>query len=381
MTLSVCCVTGDPGHQVFAALDPFRAVADEIVIAADDRTSADDLSWYAAVADQLYTIEFTHLERIQSWLHSRCSADWILRIDGDECASPRLIERLPEVIAQRTVSQFYLPRRWLFPDAAHWLEESPWWPDLANRLVRNDGALFFPGTLHTTALRVDPAGFLADPLYHLVTLQPRQSRQRRLTRYSAGHPELRLASGRPVNETYYLPEQAEPLRIAQVPDEDRSAIDSVLSGEPSQSPSRRAAVITHAPLSETDRFYAQRVFDAGGYSARITPFESDLRFVAGETRGVLFWIENTGTETWPWGLDRAPHIHLTYEAWDYPSRSWAESEVITPLAHTVSPGDRALMPITVVAPLAPGHHRLRVDLRHAAHRWFGCATEIDIEVH
>jgi hypothetical protein len=43
MSLSVCCLTADPPVQVVASLSLLREVADEIVIAADDRIEPDEL--------------------------------------------------------------------------------------------------------------------------------------------------------------------------------------------------------------------------------------------------------------------------------------------------------------------------------------------------
>lgn len=380
MRLSVCCPTSEPGARVRAVLEPLRSVADEVVIAADKRTPREDLAHYGAVADKLFTFEFTHIERIYAWLHAQCEGDWILLIEGDEFASPVLIDRLPELVRQRRVNQFFIPRRWLFPDPGHWLEESPWWPDLSNRLVRNDGSLFFPGTLHSDALRVDPAGFLDAPLYHFPLLEPLDARRRKMDRYAAHRPYLRLSSGRPVNETYYLPEQAARREPSKVPPEDRDAIVQLFTQAAAPTPREPRASPRHVTLSETDRLYAQRGFDPEGYRAEITPFETDFAFAAGEQRGFLFWVANAGSEVWPWGLERPPHIHLTYEMWDPQALLWRESGVITPLPHALQPGDRALMPVTVIAPHGPGRHRIRVDLRHAGHRWFGCGTELEIEV-
>jgi hypothetical protein len=379
MSLSVCCPTGDPGPRVHAILAPLRAVADEIVVAADVRTSPEDLRWYAAVADRLFTFDFTNVERLYAWLHAQCSYDWILLIEGDECVSPGLIERLPDLTSQRLINHFYVPRRWLYPDLEHWLDESPWWPDLSNRLVRNDGALFFPGTDHTDALRVDPAGFLEVPIYHSAALQPLDQRRAKIERYRRTTSHLRIGGARPVNETYYLPEETSLRTPVPIPDHDRSAIRALVRGSSGPSPPP-ARGVPHVPLSETDRFYAGRPFAASGYRAHLELFERDLSFSPGEQRALLVRLVNRGTETWPWGLERPPHLHLAHQHWDPCGGAWIDSEVITPLPHAFEPGTSALVPITVIAPGDPGNHKLRLDLRHAGHRWFGSPLEIQLSV-
>src|ERR1700721_2935088 len=85
MTLSVCCLTSDPGARVAAILRQLRPVADEIVVAVDSRLDPDRLGRYAEVADILLRFEFVDsVEQSVPFIVSHCSGDWILRIDGDE---------------------------------------------------------------------------------------------------------------------------------------------------------------------------------------------------------------------------------------------------------------------------------------------------------
>ncbi len=141
MTLSVCCLTDAPGSRIQALLEPLREVADEIVIAADQRTDPVDVEIYEAVADRVLRVEFEILESHLAWLHAQCSGDWILRLDGDEQVSPELVAVLPELIAAPEIRQYWLPRRWVDPSGRGWLDELPWSPDYHNRLVRNDSSL------------------------------------------------------------------------------------------------------------------------------------------------------------------------------------------------------------------------------------------------
>ena len=119
MTLSVCCLTSDPGARVAAILRQLRPVSDEIVVAVDSRLDPHRLGRYAEVADRLLRYEFVDSAEQAAFpgSPSQCTGDWILRIDGDEVVSPTLIERLPELTSARDVFQYWLPCRWLFPDA------------------------------------------------------------------------------------------------------------------------------------------------------------------------------------------------------------------------------------------------------------------------
>jgi hypothetical protein len=152
MSLSICCATANPDRAA-AVLSTLREVADEIVVAVDVSGGEQDLTPLGAVADRLFEIELDmFLETAMTWLHAQCSADWILRVDDDEVLSADLLEQLPELTLARDVVQYWFARRWLYPDAGHWLEEWPWFPDFQGRLVRNDTRLWFPGLCHSSVV-------------------------------------------------------------------------------------------------------------------------------------------------------------------------------------------------------------------------------------
>ncbi len=154
MSLSVVCLTDFPARLVNALLGQLREVADEIILGVDSRVASSSLGQYAKWADRLLRYEYTNSpQRAVAWLHRQCRGDWILRLDGDEVPSPALVAALPELTARRDVLQYWIPRRWLFPDLNSWLNELPWFPDYQNRLVHNDSTLWFEGMTHTCAMR------------------------------------------------------------------------------------------------------------------------------------------------------------------------------------------------------------------------------------
>ena len=149
MALTVCCLAGEPPAQVAALLAPFRPIADEVFVAVDSRIDPATLAPYDDVADRLVRYEFgLHPDRARPWLFAQCSGDWIFYIDGDEVASPALIDALPALLDDGETMQFGFPRRWLFPAPDRWLAELPWYPDMQVRLVRNGPLLHHSGRLH-----------------------------------------------------------------------------------------------------------------------------------------------------------------------------------------------------------------------------------------
>jgi len=161
-------MTADPPGQVVAMLAGLRAVADEIVVAADSRVDPGHLAAYDGVADRVVRFEGRPpVDRPRAWLAAQCAGDWLLSVDGDEVPSRALVEALPGLVAATDVAQYWLPRRWLYPDSATWLAESPWWPDFQVRLLRNGPALAARAELHAGFVAVLPSRHVDAPLYHL----------------------------------------------------------------------------------------------------------------------------------------------------------------------------------------------------------------------
>jgi glycosyl transferase-like sugar-binding protein len=379
MSLSVCCLTGDPGPRVAAVLEPFRAIADEIVVAADARADPVRLEQYAAVADRVVRVEFSYFERHLAWLHAQCSGDWIFRIDADEVASPALVERLPELVADRHLQQAWFPRRWLFPDAAHWVEEVPWWPDYQNRLVRNDGTLRFSGLQHTSAEPTRPALYAEEPLYHLACLfEDVATRRTKGLKYEVLRPRLPAPGGGSINRRIYVPELYTLRSSAAVPERDRAAVDHVLSA--ATAPRVNPGELPVVPLAESDRHWGLRPFATDAYAAEIESFEAGPRIAPGEVRHLHLRVTNRGSETWPWDSDAGPEIRCAYR-WRHPNGMLLVAEGRrTSFTRDVGPGESLVVPLEVEAPAAPGRYLLEVDVVHERVRWFGAEQQFPVEV-
>jgi inositol phosphorylceramide mannosyltransferase catalytic subunit len=376
--LSVCCITNDPGPRVAAVLSPLRKVADEIVVAADARTGRDRLEQYAGVADRVLRVEFSFLERHLAWLHRECSGDWVFRIDADEVVSPSLVERLPELVADRDVQQYWFPRRWLYPDEAKWLAEVPWWPDYENRLVRNNGALRFSGLLHTNAAPAYPARYIEEPLYHLACLDEVAARRAKAILYEVQRPGLVAPGGGALSRRAYLPELYASRPQALTPPEDLESLRRVLTAE--AAPRKRLGDVPVVSLSENDRSWAGRDVDPSAYRVEIDSLEPHPSLEVNETRPIHIRVTNRGSETWPWDAQAGPAIRCAYH-WLH-----ANGSVLVFDGHRTSftcdvPTDATVVvPLLVEAPPSPGLYLLEVDLVHEDVRWFGANHRIPVAV-
>src|ERR1700693_5892919 len=121
-SLSVFMMTAGPGPRVAALLGALRPVADEILVALDDRADPSVRRDLATVADRIVLYPFAEpVDRPLPWLFDQCRRDWALALDDDEIPSLPLLEALPALCADPGVTPYWLPRRWLFPDSSTYL--------------------------------------------------------------------------------------------------------------------------------------------------------------------------------------------------------------------------------------------------------------------
>src|SRR6185437_5576839 len=290
----------------------YRVVADEIVCAVDARVDSGQLSLLRGYADAVIRCDVdsdSGIERNWGWLYSLCRGDWTFRIDSDEVASPELVALLPELIRADDVLQYVFPRRWLFPDARHWLNEEPWSLDRNIRLVRNVAALLrFEGIQHSEVDLIWPHRYVEAPIYHLdCILAPQEVRAAKVERYEIFRPGHRTEQGHTVNNAY-LPERFATKPAESVPPEVQPSIDQFL-GVRSEGVGRLArgdrqwggGDAAYVRQSEVDRLWAHRTVSESAYQATwlCEPDVSEMQ--TDELRSIFVVLRNDGTERWPWG--------------------------------------------------------------------------------
>ena len=382
MNLSVNVMTRGPGDRVAAMLRLLRPVADEILVALDDRADAEVEAALAGVADRIIRYPYAEpVDRPLAWIHAQCRGEWVLTIDDDEVPSRGLLDGLTELTAARDVTHYWLPRRWLYPTADRYLDARPWRPDYQSRLVLNDPrVLSFPAETHVPVAPIGPSRYLELPIYHAdCVLNSLEAREQKARRYERLHPGKRVA-GRPLNEAYYLPERVDP-PTREAPGEDIELIAAVLALQGLSL--RRAAgpartEVRAADRAEIDRHWAGRDLAVPAYVARLTPLEEIPPLRVGAVEKLDVRIENLGDELWPWGGAGGPEINLGYR-WRSADGE-VEEGLHTPLPSDLPPGGSQIVPLALATPPAPGRYTLELDLVHEYARWFDCPVRADVEI-
>jgi hypothetical protein len=354
----------------------FRPVADEILVAVDDRAESELEAALGGVADRLIRYPYAEpVERPFGWIHAECRGEWVLTVDDDEIPSRALLDSLPGLIAGRDVTHYWLTRRWLYPTSDRYLDARPWRPDYQLRLVLNDPRVIsFPGEMHVPLAAIGPCRYLAASLYHADTLlNSTEVRAAKALRYERLHPGQRIA-GRPMNEAYYLPERTDPA-TREVPADDLELIAAVLAGDAPE-PAVRAEVGT-AGRDEIDRYWGGRSFGDSAYEGGLQLLEELPLLWAGAAEKVDLQVENRGGELWPWGGAGGPVIALGTR---WLSGGSVEDGPRTPLPADLPAGGSQIVPLSIVAPGEPGRYTLEVDLVHEHVRWFERPLRVEVDV-
>lgn len=211
-TLSTCIITMNSAQRIRPLLEHIRPWSDEIVVGVDSKTT--DATWQACqgLADTVFTIENDALTCNGGLreLVSRCTGDWVLRLDDDEFPEPHLTSLLPGLMTQTRFTHYKLPRLHLTayePDTNQlwWSPGGYLYPDFQMRLFKNDSTLLtFPEAVgHATIGCAGKRGKINTVnLIHLnMAINPRWRREAKLANYIK-----RLGGGwvHPVNERALL---------------------------------------------------------------------------------------------------------------------------------------------------------------------------------
>jgi len=381
-TLSVCCMTGGRAPDRLAAvLSLLRPLASEIIVAVESDHAEDVESECRGVADEVVSFPGSDpADRAIPWLFAQCSSAWIFNIDDDEVPSRELLARLPALLDGSRITHAWVGRRWLYPDAARYLDEAPWRPDYQLRLLQADPRfLQYSAAFHRPVVATGPAAFVDAPLWHLDCLvNSTAGRLQKALSYERARRGIRVA-GVSHNTAFYVPELRPGARTAPVPDDERRAIELALAGEdPRERPApTRMRVVG---CGEVDAHAAGPPYPDSLYAARLELRDDVPSLVAGVQQTVDVLVTNSSDRTWRWGVEAQPQIHVSYR-WIAGGGTPVELEGLrTALPCDLAPGATELVPVHVLPPPAFGPLRLEIDLVHEHVRWFNCPVRCDVVV-
>ncbi len=378
--LSVVMFTNGPTPLVAASLRHVRRVAHEIVVAVDDRVPVEHLGPLQRVADRVIRAEFVYpLEANLHWLHQQATGDWVLRLDSDDLVSEALLRRLATPGWDQGITHAYLQYRWLWGGPDRMLDQAPWWPDPALRLIRTTpGIATFPPGAHQAAQVAGTARFWDTPLYHLdLLLRDDDARSAKATAYEYENPGHRTDKGWSVSTTYYLPERLHPApRTAPVPPVDAAVAAQLLVVAGSQAPITDR-VDEHALGPVVTAASRQTPPPAPGDSRIRLLAHDPISVIEGRSAVVTVGVVNLSGRTWDPADEPADVVGARF----LDDRGGQVGfEVRAPLPGPVAADDEALVRLPLPAPLPDGVAQVQVGLVQDGVAWHDARASARIQV-
>ena len=387
--LTLLVVSRGPGSQLRRVLEIWRPHVAEIVVVADRSGDPHLLDSVADLADRTATVESAFpIERVLEICRPLCRRPFVFRGDDDEVPTTTLLAELRSLTLDSTLQQAGIPMRWLWPNAATWIDQYPWVANPQPKLVRNyAGLVRFPGRVHTTEHLDAPIRAVNLPVYHLRSLKPIADRRETAARYAAIGGRMPHFDGRSAN-SQYVPEDAGDLRLVAVPAWDMPLIASALAGAGNSKAEAVAMTSTrpdrrHVPEPIALDAMPGLIDEPRHVSVRVTavhpPVISDARAV------VEIVIANRSDAVLPGSGDEDPMMSLStrWRPADESVNDVGESIVDGQrlgLGEPIPPGRAVLRVVALDVPVGPGRWRVTVDLVRESVAWFGDGDEFLIDI-
>jgi hypothetical protein len=387
--VSLCVVTASSPTHLAAWLSVWRPHVDEIVVAVDERADSATVAAASRLADLVHVVPpMPNPERYDAWLIAQCGGDWALRMSDDELPSEALLARLPQMLASREHVAFVMPRRWLFPDPAHYVVSHAWAIDLHPRLIRA-----IPGLVRARGrVLVEPEALGAHAVVDaafLTLAALRHPLARRRTWPSRGTQSgLDVSSwSREAVGRLAVPEDDD-VQTVRLPhaDAERAAgfLEAIGRAEPVSAPTGGVDP-TAAPRPVVDvRQIDDRLIEIASADAEhgaevrlLTPLDP---LAGGQRCLVLVDVTNTGSGTWPAGGDGWPPISVGVRWSDVAGVRLPDIQPRSHFTERVVPSATTRMLVGCIAPDEPGEYRLSISVVEEMVRWLEPAATQTVTV-
>jgi hypothetical protein len=362
--LTVSIVTKDSEVRLPRLLAEAREFADEVVVGVDASSTDGTLAAASSGADVIYQFRLAQpgqLAPARLLAFDYACGDWILSLDDDESMEDSFDALVPVLMRATAPTHYYFPRKWIVSeDPGEYVHASPWFPNWAPRMFRNDRSLVWkPPQAHSMLQLLGPGHYDSrTSILHFEPLWcPPERRREKLAAY-------RKAGATIGSEEYY----------AMRPDALRRP---VRLRRPPAAPSLGAGIMHHEPRALIAR-------ELPPWSATFLGVDMPEVARAGESFVVEATVRNTGALAWAqqyaqWPANAWPLLRLSYlvsrvdgtqtQPYDDGSRSI--------LPRFVAPGEEVTFIHHVTAPQTPGQYVIAWDLVSEGHCWFAqCGSAV-----
>jgi glycosyltransferase involved in cell wall biosynthesis len=192
--LSAIVITRDEAANIGDCLDSVAFCDERIVVDCGSSDATVDIA--KAKGARVAFHEWRGFGPQKNYALSLATGEWVLSIDADERATPKLAGAIKAVLADPSADAWELPRRSSF--CGRELRHSGWSPDYVLRLFRRGKARFDDALVHERVIYDGPVKRLDQPLLHYPVLRLEDALSR-MDRYSTASAAALVASGRKVS--------------------------------------------------------------------------------------------------------------------------------------------------------------------------------------
>lgn len=197
--LSVAIIAKDEARHIGACIDSVAAVADEIVVLLDERSSDRTGAICEEKGARVYTEPWCGFGGQRNRALTLCQNPWVFFIDADEQMTAQLRDELAPFAHHNSsepdhIAGYWIPRYNLF--FGHKLRGGGWYPDHQLRLLRRNAAHYDETRLvHEVATLNGDAAFLHGHLMH-INIERLDEFWRKQTHFARIEADTLLLSGR-----------------------------------------------------------------------------------------------------------------------------------------------------------------------------------------
>ncbi len=162
--LSVTIITYNEEENIKDCLESVKW-SDEIVIV--DSFSTDKTVEIAReFTPKVFQNKWTNFSEQKNLALEKASNEWVLSVDADERATPKLKEEILTILNSEfpSFNGYYVPRRNHY--LGRWIRHCGWYPDYKLRLFRKEKGRFNERTVHESVVLEGRKGYLKSYLNH-----------------------------------------------------------------------------------------------------------------------------------------------------------------------------------------------------------------------
>ena len=188
-TLSFLIITRDSESHIVEVLQQAKQFRpDEIVVCINNKTKDKTEEIARQFTPKVYLLDFNkpYLESVLNEAYSKCTKDWIFRLDDDELISANFMSVRNKIFNTSTTA-YFMPRYNCIKDVKHYISSSPWYPDWQLRLFKRSNLQIHDNVVHhVTSVSGKHERWNDCHIFHLNYLwRSRKEREQRWADYSA----------------------------------------------------------------------------------------------------------------------------------------------------------------------------------------------------